>query len=368
VWDRQNSPEEIGFSFFPDMSTPNMPDTDTPDAIDIQLVNDIRSAFEAYLAAYFTRRDPEAVFPFLHESITGFGTGRSESTFKDTTLRELFFRDLQGAPERIDFNVRSLFVRPLPPDSGCVAAEIDISTRIAGQFFSFHDLRMSLLFHRAAGAWQIIHLHVSLPTTEHGETEAYPVKELEERNVALTRLVEERTTQLNAALRQQHELAVTDALTGLYNRRMLDEQLGIENERSQRHQSSFSVLMLDIDHFKSINDRFGHSAGDQFLIKFADLIRVRLRKADLAGRWGGEEFLVVCHGCTLVEATRLAEDIRSTTEAFDFGLGENRTVSIGVAQWAEHDTIATLIERADQGLYRAKQSGRNRVCATDSTS
>ena len=332
---------------------------------DSALEADVRAAFEEYLATYLTRRDRRIVDRMLDASVIGFGTGLAESTFKGLSLRELFARDLAGAPSPVDYEVRNLAVRPIPPDSGVVVAELDVATTIAQQRLQFHDLRMSMVFRRHGRSWRIIHMHVSLPTTEHGDDEAFPVKELEERNAVLTRLVEERTEQLHAALAQQHAMAVTDPLTGLYNRRMLDEQLEVECERVQRYRSPFSVLMLDLDHFKGVNDRFGHARGDRVLVRFADLVRARLRKSDVAGRWGGEEFLVMCHGQPLAKAMTLAEDVRATVEAADFDLGEPRTVSIGVAQWRPGDSVATLVERADRGLYRAKEAGRNRVCAAD---
>lgn len=335
------------------------------DVSDSGLEADVRAAFEEYLAAYLTRRDRRIVDRMLDESVVGFGTGLAESTFKGLSLQDLFARDLAGAPNPVEYEVRNVAVRPLPPDAGLVVAELDVATTIAQQRLQFHDLRMSMVFRRHGRTWRIIHMHVSLPTTEHGDDEAYPVKELEERNAVRTRLVEERTEQLHAALAQQHTMAVTDPLTGLYNRRMLDEQLELECQRVQRYQSRFSVLMLDLDHFKGVNDRLGHLRGDRLLIRFADLVRARLRKSDVAGRWSGEEFLVMCHGQALADALTLAEDIRVTTEAADFDLGEPRTVSVGVAQCRPGESAAALIERADMGLYRAKETGRNRVCAAE---
>lgn len=332
---------------------------------DPSITTALQAAFEIFLSAHFTRRDKAVVDSLLDPAVTGFGTSRTESTFGDLTLHELFARDLANAPEPVRYQIKNLAIRPLAPDCGLVVAEMDVATIIARQALTLRDLRMTLAFCNREDGWRIVHMHISLPTTEHGEDESYPVKELEERNAALNRLVEERTEQLNAALSHHREMAVTDPLTGLYNRRMLDEQLCIEIERAQRYQSSFAVLMLDIDHFKNINDRFGHQQGDRFLVRFAELLRARLRKSDLVGRWGGEEFLVIGHGSALADALTLAEDIRASTAAADFGLGEVRTVSIGVAEFVAGDRIESLIERADQGLYLAKDGGRNRVGLAD---
>lgn len=328
-----------------------------------KLTAQLQAAFETFLTAHFTRRDKTVIDTLLDPSVTGFGTSRTETTFGDMSLQALFARDLADAPETVHYQIKHLNIRPLAPDCGLVVSEMDIATTIAQQRLTLHGLRMTVVLCHQSTGWRIVHLHISLPTHEHNDDEAYPVKELEERNAALSRLVDERTNQLNAALSLHREMAATDPLTGLHNRRKLDEQLGMDLERAERHQSRFAVLMLDIDHFKNVNDRFGHQQGDRFPIQFADLIRARLRKSDLAGRWGGEEFLVVCHGSTLADAMTLAEDIRLSTQTTDFGIGEPRTVSIGVAEFTPKDTIATLIERADRSLYLAKESGRNRACA-----
>ena len=326
-----------------------------------QGIDPIRSAFEAYLDAHFGRRDRKVVDTMLSTQVTGYGTGRDESTFGDLSMRELFERDFAAAPNTVAYRVQHCAVRRLNSDWGLVIADMEISTLIAQQQMTFRDLRMTLLFFRKSDRWLIEHLHVSLPTVEHGDDEPFPVKELEERNAALARLVEEKTEQLNSALSHHRQMAITDQLTGLYNRRMLDEQLIIDIDRAKRYQSGFALLMLDIDHFKTINDRFGHSQGDRFLVQFAYLIRQRLRKADLFGRWGGEEFLVICHGSNETEAKTIAEDLRTAVEAADFGLEETRTVSIGLAVFSPDDSLEGLIERADRGLYQAKSDGRNRV-------
>lgn len=328
---------------------------------DAEDIEPIRSAFDAYLDAYFTRRDGKAVDGMLSRRVTGYGTGRDETTFGELSMRDLFERDLASAPNTVVYRMQHCAIRRLDRDCGVVIADMDISTLIAQQQMTFRDLRMTLIFCRQADRWLIEHLHVSLPTVEHGEDEAFPVKELEERNAALTRLVEERTEQLNSALSYQRQMAITDQLTGLYNRRMLDEQLLIDVDRARRYQSSFALLMVDIDHFKAINDRFGHSQGDRFLVQFAYLIRQRLRKSDLFGRWGGEEFLVICHGSNESEAQTIAEDLRAAVEAADFGLEETRSISIGLAVFRPDDSLHSLIERADRGLYQAKSGGRNRV-------
>ena len=162
------------------------------------------------------------------------------------------------------------------------------------------------------------------------------------------------------------EIATTDALTGLHNRRWLDGRLQEEVQRSQRFGKSLSVLMLDIDHFKRINDQYGHPAGDVVLRNLADVITSQLREVDLAARYGGEEFVVLLPETEDDAAKHGAERIRLAVANTPFALLGGReidvTVCIGVACYPNSAGSAEeLIARADQALYLAKQSGRNRV-------
>ena len=161
-------------------------------------------------------------------------------------------------------------------------------------------------------------------------------------------------------------LAATDALTGLFNRRYLDGALERELARASRSDSSLALLMLDIDHFKSFNDTYGHAMGDLVLKKVATTLSDGLRQADVLARFGGEEFVVVLPQVTAAAALDSAERIRASVERASIHPGGERkhvTVSIGLAMFPDQsDTPETLLEAADQALYRAKKLGRNRVC------
>ncbi len=153
----------------------------------------------------------------------------------------------------------------------------------------------------------------------------------------------------------------TDKLTQLFNRGKLDEYLEDEYNKYQRHKSTFSVIMIDIDNFKSVNDTYGHHIGDSVLIEIADILKNQTRKIDTVGRWGGEEFLIVCLETTKNGAILLAEKLRKRVENFTFNVVKRRTISLGVAEIEDNDTIATLLERADINLYKAKKNGKNKV-------
>lgn len=175
------------------------------------------------------------------------------------------------------------------------------------------------------------------------------------------------TDQLRASLTQSVEMAVTDALTGLNNRRYLDTHLAALVERSHRRDRPLSVLITDIDHFKAINDEHGHEGGDDVLREFARRVRSAVRGADFACRYGGEEFVVVMPDTTQDVAAQIAERLRDAIAASPFGLAATGaqafvTTSVGVAtlETADEDA-ASLLRRADQALYQAKHAGRNRV-------
>lgn len=156
-------------------------------------------------------------------------------------------------------------------------------------------------------------------------------------------------------------LSVTDRLTGLANRRKLESSLQAELLRARRYDKEFSIIMLDIDRFKIINDTFGHQTGDAVLAQLAGLLRDNARETDIVGRWGGEEFLIICPETNLLVVTALAERYRQEMERTDFGPVGQVTSSFGVTAIQEGDDMQTLVRRADEALYRAKESGRNRV-------
>jgi len=158
-------------------------------------------------------------------------------------------------------------------------------------------------------------------------------------------------------------LSVTDALTGLYNRRHLMGTLASEAQRARRLRRPFSVLLMDVDHFKQYNDTHGHLAGDAALTKMAEILRQQTRAVDCVARYGGEEFLVVLLETTVATAALVAERIRNRVATEAFG-GGRMTVSIGVAECPAHgDTPEDLIASADAAMYQAKSGGRNRVVA-----
>jgi two-component system cell cycle response regulator len=174
------------------------------------------------------------------------------------------------------------------------------------------------------------------------------------------------TERLRDNVQMSIEAAITDALTGLHNRRYMESHVGTLVEQATSRGKPLTVLVLDIDYFKSINDSHGHDAGDDVLREFAVRIRKSIRGIDLACRYGGEEFVVLMPETDLAVATMVAERLRRRIASEPFpiqgGTGQIEvTISVGIAALGRGDTAANVLKRADQALYRAKRDGRNRV-------
>ena len=169
------------------------------------------------------------------------------------------------------------------------------------------------------------------------------------------RLSESQATEISRLVSRLHGLAHTDPLTGIPNRRVWDEELPRELERARRMGTALCVAMIDLDHFKLYNDRYGHQAGDLLLKEATSAWHAEVRSTDLLARYGGEEFVLLLPACVLDRATAIVERLQAVTPQV--------TCSIGVACWDFHESATELVERADQALYLAKTDGRNR-CVT----
>jgi two-component system chemotaxis response regulator CheY len=174
-------------------------------------------------------------------------------------------------------------------------------------------------------------------------------------------------TRLRDAMNQLYTLATRDSLTGIYNRRALCEWAEKEIDRTRREHAPISLIMVDVDHFKEVNDQYGHQAGDQALCQVVETISNRLRIYDAVGRWGGEEFLLVLPGADQEVAIQIAERLRAEIASDQLMLPGGPTIqvraSFGVAHASGHSrvTFDELIKQADEALYQAKNAGRNQV-------
>lgn len=158
------------------------------------------------------------------------------------------------------------------------------------------------------------------------------------------------------------KMATTDPLTGLANRIRLDEKLAECHHFYQRTGRVFSVIIIDLDYFKRVNDTYGHLIGDKTLVSLSKILSEHIRSTDTVGRWGGEEFMIICPETTMEGGKQLAEKIQSVIERYDFPHIHTMTCSFGISESREGDRIENVVGRADNALYRAKEEGRNRVC------
>jgi len=171
---------------------------------------------------------------------------------------------------------------------------------------------------------------------------------------------------LRALNKQLLTLSQTDPLTGLVNRARLNDRIQAEFERFRRYARPFAVILLDIDYFKQVNDEYGHLIGDKVLVAVAGIVRSTARTQDVVGRWGGEEFLLLCPETDLEQARVLAERIGQAARGYDFSIDRHLTVSAGVAALVSGESSDGLLNRADEALYQAKRDGRDRVVVSTS--
>lgn len=168
-----------------------------------------------------------------------------------------------------------------------------------------------------------------------------------------------RTSEQRDLLLQQ---ATRDPLTGIRNRRAFDEKIEDVIRLQQRVKTKVSLLLLDLDHFKTINDTYGHAEGDEILIRITEIIKLRIRTTDHVYRLGGEEFVVMVERADIHAAAKLAEQFRTLVEACELKYEHPVTVSIGVAEYADGESADSWLRRADQAMFEGKRSGRNQVC------
>ncbi len=207
--------------------------------------------------------------------------------------------------------------------------------------------------------------------SQHFDSETQQQQQTEQKLVEMTEKLqemEEETKSLRFNLKLAHENALHDFLTGLPNRQAYDDRIEQEHARWKRYQTPLTLVVWDIDHFKKINDTFGHKAGDKTLCLIAQLLRDNCRIPDFVARFGGEEFVMLLPNTTADQALILTEKLRHLIETTGFnshGNAINITVSCGISDFNGNDTQEAVFERADQALYQAKEQGRNRCVIAD---
>lgn len=185
-------------------------------------------------------------------------------------------------------------------------------------------------------------------------------KELTNLNSRLEKIVKERTAELNEAYEKMEKIALTDTLTNIFNRYYFNSALQNEIYRAKRYES-FSLLMFDIDHFKEVNDTYGHDVGDSVLKTIAERVGSCMRESDIFARTGGEEFMIILPQTTLETANEIGERIRKCIEEYHFESLGQITISLGLVAYRENESFAEIVKRVDTALYKAKNNGRNKL-------
>mgnify|MGYP005989614143 FL=1 len=163
------------------------------------------------------------------------------------------------------------------------------------------------------------------------------------------------------AEKELQDYANKDSLTQIFNRGKIDLLIQDEIKKSKKHNHTFSIIFLDIDDFKRINDNFGHIKGDEVLIHISNLVSNNIRETDFIGRWGGEEFIILLPKTTSNDAFIIANDLKQLVSKTNFGINNTLTISLGISQYLQKDTKNDLIKRADDAMYFIKGQGKNAV-------
>lgn len=272
------------------------------------------------------------------------------------------YQDARFNPEfdkKTGYHTRSTLCVPMKNIVGEVIGAIQVLNKKSGAFYAEDEALLTAMSSQAAVAIDNADLY----------------RKLQELNESLEQKVHERTAdllraneRLSVLNKELAEIAITDGLTQVYNRQYFMDRLRQEVKRAHRYGTPVSLLMMDIDHFKQVNDTHGHQAGDAVLVAMARAIGERLRETDLFARYGGEEFCLIATAMDQGEAVLLAERLKEIIAGTDVEYQGKRikiTVSIGVSTWEPSlkEDFEGLIRRADTALYRAKDQGRNRVCS-----
>lgn len=255
-----------------------------------------------------------------------------------------------NSADELETLIETLLADPAHHENPLRAALTELFRRYEGQ-----RERLQRLVHISDGYHSISREHNERLSQRYDRQSRYIAR--------LVRISDRYQNNLRELSESLREASLHDPLTGLGNRRFLLERLKTENERARRRKSPYSVVILDADHFKLINDRFGHEAGDSVLCEIAEAIASSLREYDHCGRWGGEEFLILLPETGGEEAHQVAERVRRAIEAIIpvKAQGSSISASLGIATWHPDESHSETINRADTALLRAKALGRNRV-------
>lgn len=326
----------------------------------------IRALFDEYITLYAAR--DERLTARFSENFTGFAGGGTCLVQDRQQWIAVTRHDFAQVPEGIRIEMLDVSLQDLSDDVVSVTAFFHIHLPIPDHILSKEIARLTLVFRLEGSDWMIAYSGISIPYHLVQDGEVYPLKNLVDRNAALEKEVAARTRQLREANDKLERLSNTDGLTGAANRRRFDDALLQEWNRAKRSGLALGVIMVDVDHFKAYNDRYGHLAGDDCLRALAGAMQKEARRSgELLARYGGEEFVVLLpdsdHETVLATAARIRAGIAGLQMAHADAPGGKVTVSFGVASTVPSPEQAPgeLLAQADAALYRAKAQGRDRI-------
>lgn len=305
---------------------------------------------------------PVAELPDVIDSIANLVL---DAASDDQTRFEAFLQALNERLEHVQRFLAQSTVAQTQDAEACATLSRDVDTEVRGMRDSLgQELELEDLKHRVQAHLDAISTSVTSYKSVQDERRAAmqtQIRQLEQQLAS----VESEANSLRQTLVEQRHRALTDPLTGLPNRTAYLERLEQEYARLRRYNSQLSLAIMDVDHFKRINDQHGHITGDLVLKAIAKLLQASVRKSDFVARFGGEEFVLLLPEVGLTDATKAINKLRQQIQARMLeakGISVNVTASFGVADFREADTAADVFGRADRALYRAKERGRNQVC------
>ncbi|MGC9797379.1 diguanylate cyclase [Fervidobacterium riparium] len=322
---------------------------------------EIRFVLESYLKAYLIDRDLQKVLKCFHPDLSAIGTGEDEIGLTYEQSVYLYQREMSQYPETIPYKITFFKASEVTPTVALALCGLEFNLRIEETDYKIERLRMSMLFVKEGESWLIYHLHISQSELDLSKDESVPLKQMEEKNRWLQEKLDERTRDLQNALEDAKNMSVTDELTKINNRREFGRLIKEELEHARMDGSTFSIILGDLDHFKKINDIYGHLMGDKVLKEVSFILSSHLRSSDSLARWGGEEFVILLPNTYLKEAITIAERLRKAINITIDPIIKPISISFGVTQYVDGDTTDSVLSRVDKALYKAKTRGRNRV-------
>ena len=318
-------------------------------------------ALECYLEVYMKERNPEKIQELLAEQFSGFGTGEDEYFTDITGGMNIFKRDIETAPNPLICTVHKKSLQQIKDDHAIATVIFDLKAEILGQEIRLNKLRLMVSFIEIQGEIKISGMHISFPSIVHGKDESYPLKELEDRMQVIGKMVEEETKTLKEAYKELSQIINMDKLTGLYSRNYMDEMMEDIFEQFRRFGRIYSLIIIDIDDFKYVNDNYGHHIGDEVLKITAKTVQEMIRNTDKAFRWGGDEMVVILPQTSMKEAEEVAKRMMIVIEERAYPIKEKVTTSVGISSVRSEDACVDVFNRADQAMYQAKELGKNRM-------